>query len=139
MIIRKGHFYAAHRNQHLRGDQCFGIHGHTYFVFAAFRTGSKDNAGVTTLFSELESRLAVVLKRFDHAILIDVEDTNLRDAIRFLETQDSQDHKTVTLDGPTSVENLAEHIFHELGGNDSLYWIKLRETNSSTFLYKESE
>ena len=138
-IERSGHFYAAHRNQYLRGDKCFGLHGHTYYVTVSFKTPDKDRAGVTILFSELEDRLDKVLSQFDHAIIIDPEDKNLRDAIRFLETQDSQDHKTVELNGPTSVENLAEHFYYSLGGSEALDWVRVRETNSSQFYFRERE
>ncbi len=138
IIERTGHFYAAHRNQELRGDKCFGLHGHTYHITVGFKVGERDSAGVTILFSDLESKLNRVLNRYDHALLLDKEDRNLRDALRFLETQDNQDHKTVEMDGPTSVENLAERLYNEIGPED-VEWVRVKETNSSTVVFRGSQ
>tara|TARA_R110000824_G_scaffold367453_3_gene556618 strand:+ start:4840 stop:5277 length:438 start_codon:yes stop_codon:yes gene_type:complete len=140
LIERTGYFYAAHRNERLHGDKCFALHGHTYYVTAAFEVGDPRDSGVTVLFAELESALDSVLNKLDHGTLVHEADQNLVDALRFLETQDGGWHKQIVFDKPTSAEHVAEWIFAQLeAAGVDVEWVKVKETQSSTVVWHKAK
>jgi len=139
-IERTGYFYAAHRNQHLRGDKCHSLHGHTYYVTACFNVGQEGDDGVTMLFSEIETHLSHFTDTLDHSILVDKDDSALVMAMKLLTTQDMSAHKIVHFDGPTSAEMLARWLYEKLTNCVlDVEWVRLRETQSSTVVYRKAD
>lgn len=68
----KGHFDAAHA---LRGypGECRNLHGHTWDVEVTVMGEQLDEIEIVYDFKQLKEDLAVVLEKYDHAYLNDVE------------------------------------------------------------------
>ena len=139
-IERTGYFYAAHRNQHLSGDKCFSLHGHTYYVTACVNVGEAGENGVTVLFSDIEHYLAQVTDKLDHSILCDINDVALARAMNCLSAEDNVQHKVVYFNQSTSAEYLAQWLYESLVRQRlDVEWIRLRETQSSTIVYRKTD
>lgn len=139
-IERTSYFYAAHRNEHLHGDKCFSLHGHTYYVTACVNVGEPKEDGVTILFSDIEHCLAQITDKLDHSVLCNLNDLALVRAMNVLIAQDNVQHKIVYFEQPTSAEYLAQWIYEELVKQDlNVEWIRLRETQSSTIVYRKTD
>ncbi len=138
MIIRKEYkFYAAHRNEELQ-DKCRNLHGHRYGIVCHFevqRTGS-----YSTLFSEFDEKITPLIKeQYDHGMLINASDP-LYDTLRQHMEAHGEDFKLKVFQGPTSVENLAYHLFTEITdfGFD-LVRLDVQETDTSVISYDRED
>ena len=140
-IERSGYFYAAHRNQHLRGDKCRALHGHTYYLDVCFIVPDEGDNGVTVLFSELESMINKLTSKLDHSVLCDEGDEALVMSMRLLSTQDMADAKVVYFPHATSAEMLAKWFYEKLAENNGIdiAWVRMRETQSSTVIYRKAD
>lgn len=129
-IIKKYHFYAAHRNKDA-GEKCRRIHGHTYdmVVHLAF---NKFN-DITMLFSEIDSKMDKIIKKYDHYFLLWEKD-------ELCEVLDVIGEEYVKLPFQTSIENLTMWIFKEIKIELGLPIVKLElaETKSSNCEYEEN-
>ena len=119
---RTFHFYAAHRNKSI-GGKCASLHGHKYDVEFSFHAGELPPsvpyavALVKTrqaaeelgcLFEEVDEMVKQVHEKFDHLCLVNENDASLWNWLR------AEDQKTYVVNGPTSVENVALCLMHEL-------------------------
>lgn len=132
LVIKRYHFYAAHRNETLAG-KCANIHGHTYYLRVGLRLGQQNGNGVTLLFEDIDRLLEPVLQPFDHAFLLNRQDP-IAPQLRALPC------KLVELDGPTSAENLARYIYDGIAAQPgvpkgSLAYVDLQETTTSIVRY----
>jgi hypothetical protein len=122
MIRRRYRFYAAHRNPGL-ADKCARLHGHRYGVEVALLLHATGH-GVTTLFCDIDARLAPIFDALDHRTLLMYNDPlvpALGDSV-------------VQLPFASSAENLAAWLLGQCvrampGCVDSL---SLTETDSAT-------
>lgn len=129
-IIKKYHFHAAHRNETLT-NKCCNIHGHTYHVQVSVQLEQDPESGVTTLFEDLDRQIEPVVKRLDHAMLLNRHDP-LADDIRRIAGC------TVDFDGPTSAENVARYLYDEICRRSGLKldYLDLQETTTSVVRYR---
>lgn len=131
-IIKKYHFYAAHRNE-LIDDKCKHLHGHTYKLEVTIQfEGADKHDGVTMLFSDIDKFIDPIIKRFDHSTLIHEKDPLLT-YLQQYERDFEQSLNLHALPYPTSAENLATTllaIIRKTGLN--AVQILLAETESST-------
>lgn len=133
-IIKKYHFYAAHRNKELEG-KCSFMHGHTYIVkvVLSFDSYASMEAGVLIPFEDIDNALEPIIKSLDHSTLINTGDTELMNAVdRF----PSIFGKVCYMPDSTSVENLCKLILRKIKlSSESIYpyvyAIKIQETTSS--------
>ena len=137
-VTRKIEFDAGHRIPN-HGSKCRNIHGHRYVLEATLAsvpnplTGASDEAMVMD-FGDLKAiMMRAVGDRWDHALLVSVNDTVLRNALEMFDGQVPFEHKTVLLDCVSTVENLvveaAGLIMQELGDKAHLLRrVRLYET-----------
>ena len=128
-IIKKYHFYAAHRNKSA-GVKCGRLHGHTYNVVCHFKFEELHN-GITMLFSDIDAIVEPIIKQYDHYLLLH----NLDPLCEMLELVDEP---FIELPFETSAENLALYIFNEIGQRLPIVKIELAETKSSNVVYEIS-
>jgi 6-pyruvoyl-tetrahydropterin synthase len=128
-IIKKYHFYAAHRNKSA-GVKCGRLHGHTYDVVCTFKFEELHN-GITMLFSDIDSIVEPIIKQYDHYLLLH----NLDPLCEMLELVDEP---YIELPFETSAENLALYIFNQIQARLPIVRIELAETKSSNVVYEIS-
>jgi 6-pyruvoyl-tetrahydropterin synthase len=128
-IIKKYHFYAAHRNKSA-GEKCGRLHGHTYNVVCHFKFDQLHN-GITMLFSDIDSIVEPIIKQYDHYLLLH----NLDPMCAML---DMVDEPYIELPFETSAENLALWIFNQIESKLPIVKIELAETKSSNVVYEIS-
>lgn len=142
MLIKKTfHFYAAHRNQSLKG-KCSNIHGHRYGVTCYFEVHrNPNNPSVTVLFEDYDKIEKLLKDKYDHSMLIDIHDelystiTNTHNAGKTLLPL-----KVVEMNGPTSVENLCYELYGDITDMDfELVQIEVQETDTSTVIYNRKD
>ena len=125
-VVKKYHFYAAHRNK-TAGEKCGKIHGHTYHVVCIFDFYEiKD--GVTMLFSDIDMIVEPIIKQYDHMFLLHDKD-ELISLLRL------DNEPVMELPFETSAENMAIWIFNEIKQSLPIIEIQLAETESSTVIY----
>jgi len=138
MIIKKEYkFYAAHRNELLQ-DKCRNIHGHRYgviFYFEVVRNGS-----ISTLFSDFDDKIEPFLKlNYDHAMLINVNDA-LYETLCDHSKRTGEVFRFKKFNEPTSVENLAWHLFTEVTEMGFVIdSVEIKETDSSVIVYSKQD
>jgi 6-pyruvoyltetrahydropterin/6-carboxytetrahydropterin synthase len=138
MIIRKEYkFYAAHRNESLH-DKCRNIHGHRYGVICLFEVERKGS--ISTLFSDFDAKIEPFLKsQYDHAMLINVNDPLYLTLCEHMK-RTGEEFRFKKFNEPTSVENLAWHLFSEISAMGfALEKLEVKETDSSVFIYSKQD
>lgn len=128
-VIKKYHFYAAHRNKEA-GEKCGRIHGHTYNIVCHFKFEEMNN-GLTMLFSDIDKIVEPIIKQYDHYLLLYQEDT-LCDILEF------NNEPFISLPFETSAENLSIWIFNEIKHLLPIVKIELAETKTSNVVYESS-
>lgn len=130
IIEKKYHFYAAHRNK-AGGEKCGRIHGHTYEVKCYFEFKTKNEAGITYLFSDIDKLVEPIIKDYCHWFLIYEKDP-------LVELLELADEPIIKLPFETSLENLAIWLFTRIKNETKLPIIKieLAETKSSKVIYE---
>lgn len=134
-IIRKRfHFHAAHRNEDLKGDRCWSIHGHTYHLEFHFAFKKSDASSITMLFSEIEKRVMPIIQPFEHSFIINRSDP-------LYDFMQNAGMKLCVLDRPSSAENLAQLFYERIQAESGLNLIQvdLQETSKSIVSYREQE
>jgi 6-pyruvoyltetrahydropterin/6-carboxytetrahydropterin synthase len=110
-------FSAAHRLTGYEG-KCANLHGHTWRVEVAFRSGRLDDRGMVADFYEIKPALTEVVEKFDHKYINDIEPF---DKI-----------------SPTS-ENLAEYFFDRLKEKneiaEKIFSVTVSESESTSATY----
>lgn len=135
-IKKKYHFYAAHRNETLK-DKCSNIHGHTYFVTVELTAFKNAQSGVSILFADIDKHIEPIIAKYDHAMLINMAGDTLFEYLKLFERETKEKLKMVTFHEPTSVENLAAHLWRDIVATGlPISRIKIKETNSSTVVYE---
>ncbi len=114
-VVRR--FSAAHRLRNYNG-KCENLHGHNYTVEVVVQ-GDRLVDGMLVDFSLLKQRLDTLLGRLDHGYLNDIEPfTGIE----------------------PSAENIAEHLFRELGphlpDHVSIVSVKVWETGDNWAVYR---
>lgn len=127
-IVKKYHFYAAHRNKSA-GEKCGRIHGHTYHVKVHLNF-PKWKKNITILFQEIDEKCERVIKFYDHYLLLYINDP----ISKALNDLDEPFHSVLF---ETSAENLAKNIFEEIQSSGlPISRIELAETESSNIIYE---
>lgn len=128
-ITKQFHFYAAHRNEEI-GGKCGTIHGHRYGLLVTVAE-PRDNS-VTMLFEEIERRVKPLLAKMDHSLLL-----HANDPARAALLESGACYRVYEVPFPTSAENMAEHILHELRQTGlNVVKLQLKETDTSTITVK---
>lgn len=91
-ICIEQHFDAAHALRGYKG-KCEALHGHRFRVVVKVTTSTLDDIGLAYDFTQLKTRLKIVMKRFDH--------TNLNEVSPFVKINPSS-------------ENIASTIYNEI-------------------------
>jgi len=130
-IVKKYHFYAAHRNKEA-GEKCGRIHGHTYDVKCTFQFKEIADNGITTLFSDIDKMVEPIIKEYCHWFVIYEEDP----LVSVLELA-GEPIKKVPFE--TSAENMAIWLFNRIKRETDLNItrIELAETKSSNVVYEQ--
>lgn len=138
MIIRKEYkFYAAHRNEDLH-DKCRNIHGHRYGIICFFEV--QRNGSISTLFSDFDAKIETHIKsHYDHAMLININDPLYLTLCDHM-NRTGEDFRFKKFNAPTSVENLAWHLFSEISAMGFLLEkLEVKETDTSVFIYSKQD
>lgn len=138
MIIRKEYkFYAAHRNEDLH-DKCRNIHGHRYGVICDFEV--QRNGSISTLFSDFDAKIEPYIKsHYDHAMLININDPLYLTLCDHM-NRTGEHFRFKKFNEPTSVENLAWHLFSEISAMGFfLEKLEVKETDSSVLIYSKQD
>ena len=138
MIIEKSYkFYAAHRNEELDG-KCRNIHGHRYAIRCLFEV--ERQGSISTLFEDFDRKVEPFLKaEYDHAMLINVNDPLFESLCLHME-RTGEVLKLKSLDVPSSVENLAYHLFTEITDMGfRLNRLEVQETDTSVVTYTRED
>ena len=71
-VMVENHFEAAH---YLRGyeGKCEALHGHRYRIVVKIRVDRLNEIGLSWDFTDVKSKLALVLERYDHTCLNDIK------------------------------------------------------------------
>lgn len=128
-IIKKYHFYAAHRNQSI-GWKCQNLHGHTYYVQVGLDLEQKQ-WGITMQFQHIDDIIDPIIKKLDHWLLLYDQDPWL-DIIQQLDTS------IVLFPYETSAENLARYIYEQIAQYITVSYVDLQETTTSTVRYTKT-
>jgi|TARA_R110000796_G_scaffold249299_1_gene376913 6-pyruvoyltetrahydropterin/6-carboxytetrahydropterin synthase len=129
-IVKKYHFYAAHRNKSA-GEKCGRLHGHTYHV-KVHLDFPKWKKNITILFQEIDEKCERVIKFYDHYLLLYINDP-IAKALNDL----NEPFHSVLFE--TSAENLAKNIFEEIKQTGlPISRIELAETESSNIIYEST-
>ena len=128
-LLKKYHFYAAHRNLAI-GGKCANLHGHTYYVEVSLRLMQASPQGVTVLFEDIDRRLEPIVKSLDHCLLLDRADPQA-DLLRQVAG------RCMEFDFPTSAENLARWLGEQIEAHwpNVLDYVQVQETTTSTVRY----
>lgn len=128
-ITKLFRFYAAHRNEEI-GGRCASIHGHRYGLSVTVE--EPRNGSVTMLFEEIENRVAPLLSRLDHSLLL-----HDGDPAREKLLASGACERVYEVPFHTSAENMAEHILLQLRGSGlNVVELSLQETDSSIVTVK---
>lgn len=128
-VLKKYHFYAAHRNEYLQ-NKCRNLHGHTYYVEVRLSMGIVNENGVTILFEEIDNLISPIIESFDHSTLINSADSDLLAALEPLNM------KLKILDCPTSAENISKALYNDIKKVGlPVTEVLLQETTSSKVIY----
>ena len=129
IIQKKYHFYAAHRNKNA-GEKCGRIHGHTYDVIVHINP-EKLNNGIGILFSDIDGKIELIIKEYDHYLL-------LYDKDELCDILNLANEPFIELPFETSAENMAIWLFNQIKNETNLPIIKieLAETKSSNIIYE---
>ncbi len=126
-ITRKLEFDAGHRLPDHR-SLCRNVHGHRYTLEVTLsgepiQTANAPDCGMVMDFGQIKSlALEHLVNAWDHAFFVYRDDTLTR---QFLESL--PDHKTIVVEHPPTVENLAAIAFDTLASvYDAHYGKKLR-------------
>jgi len=127
-VLRRFHFYAAHRNAEI-GGKCARLHGHCYRVEVVIDF-PYTSGGVSLPFEMIDKVVAPLFAEFDHRTIVDVYDADLMSAIPV--------DQRVDVLFPTSAENLAAYflrrittVMQDIGTPTEL---RLSETDSGTII-----
>ena len=102
-ILKKYHFYAAHRNKGA-GEKCGRIHGHTYNIVCHFGFNDKlDNNGVSCLFCDIDNLVEPIFKAMCHYLILCKNDT-------LCKVLGDAGESFIILPFETSCENLAKYF-----------------------------
>ena len=124
-ITKQFHFYAAHRNEEI-GGKCGSIHGHRYGLLVT--VAEPKNGSVTILFDDIEKAVQPLLDRLDHSLLLHEHDP-AREAL----LASGACYRVYEVPFPTSAENMAEHILHEIQQTGlKVVKLRLQETDTAT-------
>ena len=137
-VVKTYHFYAAHRNEELC-DKCLNLHGHTYYITCWFDLPLSDKGNITVLFGDIDAKVEPIIKgEYDHGMIIHDKDPLYECLQNFCKEQGTT-FKFKVLPYPTSVENVAKTLYHEIKEKTGLNIVKLaiKETTSSTIEYEE--
>ena len=128
-VIKKYHFYAAHRNEYLK-TKCSSLHGHTYYVKVVISNNQINKGGITILFEDIDNLIDPIIESFDHSTLINSADTELLNALTPLNM------KLKVFDFPTSAENISRVLFENIKKIGlPVVEVSIKETTSSTVVY----
>ena len=134
-ISKSYSFDAAHRLHHLEGaHKCRNLHGHTYTVTITLFSDTLNSDTMVKDFNDLAPFKRHLDTFYDHALIVDVNDIELRDLASNLGC------KMSVVYGPTTSELLAKEM-HKIA--KSLFnWsekigIEVSETPTSKAYYEE--
>ena len=130
-IIKKYHFYAAHRNKNA-DEKCGRIHGHTYQVQMTFNTGSvSKETGISILFGSIDKLVEPIIKEHCHYFLLYEKDP-------LCDVLNTVNEPYLELPFETSLENLAVWLFTRVKNETNLpiTKIEIAETLSSKVTYE---
>ncbi|WP_162555954.1 6-carboxytetrahydropterin synthase [Reichenbachiella versicolor] len=128
-VIKKYHFYAAHRNEYLE-NKCSNLHGHTYYVEVKLSIEEVDGRGITMLFEDIDNYIDPIIKEYDHITFINSSDKELLNALTPLGM------KLKVFDFPTSAENICKQLYTDIKNvGIPVVEVALRETTSSVVVY----
>lgn len=127
IIVKRYHFYAAHRNPEA-GLKCSRIHGHTYDVVCHFNMEMQEN-GLTMLFADIDKIVEPIVKQYDHYFLL-YENDPLCEILTLM------NEDFIELPFQTSAENLAVYLFVQIKRELPIFRIELSETKTSTIIYE---
>ena len=94
----------SHRLPFHKGG-CQNIHGHTYKMMVEVE-GITDENGMIMDYYDLEAIIAPMIKRMDHAFLVDENDSTM---LNFLK---EQNFKHFVVPCTTTAENIAKHLLN---------------------------
>jgi 6-pyruvoyl-tetrahydropterin synthase len=126
-IVKRYHFYSAHRNKSA-GEKCGRIHGHTYDVVCHFEFHQLID-GVTMLFSDIDKIVEPIVKQYDHYFL-------LHDKDPLAEILTLAGEPFISLPFETSAENMAVWLFTQIKSHLPIKKIELAETKTSNVIYE---
>ena len=114
-VIVEQTFAAAHALRNYHGS-CEATHGHNFKVAITVLGNSVDEAGMLVDFLDLKRHMDKVVMRLDHTFLNEIE--------------------PFTTVSP-SAENIAKHIYQELGKLTPVSRVRVWETNEMSAVYYE--
>lgn len=118
IISKEFHFSASHQLKNLPPDHpCVRLHGHNYKVSIELQSSTLDDAGMVVDYNQLKPFRDYIDDHLDHRHLNDV------------------------MDGPTTAENLAHHLFLvavklDFPGSYSITAVRVSETEKTWAEYR---
>ena len=101
-VAKRFRWEAAHRLPWHEG-QCRHVHGHSYRMVVELEGDLEDNDMLLD-FKYVKQILTPLVQKWDHAVLVDEDDTRLREAMEAL------DSKTYVLPCDSTAENLCAYV-----------------------------
>lgn len=128
-VLKKYHFYAAHRNEYLN-NKCSNLHGHTYYVEVKLSIEEVDGRGITMLFEDIDKFIDPIIEGYDHITFINSSDKELLNALTPLGMN------LKVFDFPTSAENICKQLYNDIKEVGlPVVEVSLKETTSSVVIY----
>ena len=118
-----GHRLLCHKGK------CFNLHGHSYKLLVEFQGGVEKNGMVIDYF-DVKEIISPIVDELDHAVIINNEDLDLKEAIHKL----NSDHVIVNFE--TTAENLCHYFLAKikaakLPNNITNIMVKVFETENT--------
>jgi len=104
-VAKRFRWEAAHRLPWHEGE-CWHLHGHSYRMVVELEGKLEDDMLLD--FKHVKRILTPLVEKWDHAVLVDEDDTELREAMEVLDT------KTYVLPCDSTAENLCSYVANYL-------------------------
>jgi len=130
--IAMGHRLSRHK------DKCKHFHGHNYKILVGVKAKYLDENGMVLDFSELDKIVESFLEKFDHCLVVNLDDEVCNE---ISETLLKHDMKVVALSYEPTAENFAAEIYRfvasKLPSDVEMDYVTVFENERSKAVYYE--
>lgn len=133
-VQKEFRFEAAHRIHGVpKTHKCYNLHGHNYLVTVACKGDLDDETGFVVDFADIAKAVKPIIQQMDHKVLCSIADEHLWGTCM------KGWFDVYFVDGPTTAEGLAEHLYREIIADTQdlpVAWVRVQETPKAGATYQ---